>query len=93
MHDTWKSKKLWFSVFCIASAFGFAVLAATVMPNLGKFFDGFTSVLEFAAGAYLSGNVVNKFVATKAPPAAEVTVPPAAPKAKSVPPGGPRIPE
>jgi len=92
MHDTWKSKKLWFSVFVIACAFGFAVLAATVMPNLGKFFDGFTSVLEFAAGAYLSGNVANKFVAGKVAPVAEAPAAPA-PKAKPVPPGGPHVPE
>lgn len=89
MHDTWKSKKLWFSVGVILIAFIYAILAATVIPNLGALYDNFTGILEFIAGAYLTGNVANKLVIAKANPG---TAPAAKPPAK-VPPGGPKPPD
>lgn len=94
MHDTWKSKKLWFSVGVIGVAFVFAVLAATLMPKLEPMYSAFLGILEFTAGAYLTGNVANKLVIAKANPGTVVESKPA-PKApaKPVPPGGPKVPD
>lgn len=89
MHDTWKSKKLWFSIGVIAMAFIYAILASTIIPNMGSYYENFTGILEFIAGAYLTGNVANKFVVGKASTAAlESAKPPA-----KVPPGGPKVPD
>jgi len=97
MHDTWKSKKLWFAVGVIVFAFAFAVLSATVTPTLAPMFEQFCGVLEFVSAAYLTGNVANKFVAAKAGAAvAEAPAPKVATSKKALeatPPGGPRIPE
>ena len=94
MHDTWTSKKLWFSVGVILLAFTYALLAASLLPNLAHLFDAFTGILEFIAGAYLTGNVANKLVIAKANAG---TVPdpkaPAKPAAKPVAPGGPKVPD
>lgn len=73
MHDTWKSKKLWFAVFAIGLAFLFPVLAAWRLPEMGEYYKDFKDFLEFIVGAYLSGNVANKLVIAKANPG---TVPP-----------------
>ena len=93
MHDTWKSKKLWFSVGIIAIAFVYALLSATVVPNLGALYDNFTGILEFIAGAYLTGNVANKLVIAKANPGAVESKPTPKAPAKPVPPGGPKVPD
>lgn len=95
MHDTWASKKLWFAVGVIVIAFLYSVLAATVMPNMEHTYDAFMGILEFAAGAYLTGNVANKLVIAKANPGT-VPAPAAKPAAKKdpvVPPGGPHVPD
>lgn len=92
MHDTWKSKKLWFSIGVIALAFVYALLAATFVPNLGSYFDGFTGILEFIAGAYLTGNIANKFVVGKAGATVVDPKPAVKPPAKA-PPGGPKPPD
>jgi len=96
MHDTWKSKKLWFAVGVITIAFLYSVLAASVLPNMEHTYDAFMGILEFAAGAYLTGNVANKLVIAKANPGTlpepKAPVKPAAAPAKT-PPGGPHVPE
>ena len=74
MHDSWKSKKLWFSVGMVMMAFVYAVLGATIMPNLLKFYENFTGILEFFGGAFLLGNLGNKFIISKSNP--EVVNPP-----------------
>ena len=84
MHDTWKSKKLWFSVGVIATALVYAILSATFIPNLGSYYDSFTGTLQFITGVYLTGNVANKLVIAKSNPG-KIT-----PKA---PPGGPKVPD
>src|SRR5574343_238142 len=96
MHDTWKSKKLWFAIGVIVFAFAFAVLSATTMPTLAPMFEQFCSVLEFVSAAYLTGNVANKFVAGKVGAAAAAEAPKVAASKKALeaaPPGGPRVPE
>ena len=90
MHDTWKSKKLWFAVGVIGIGFVYALLASTFIGEMGKYYDSFTGLLEFIAGAYLTGNVANKLVIAKANPGTETK--PAKPPAK-VPPGGPKPPD
>ena len=92
MHDTWRSKKLWFSAGVIVVAFVYAILSATAMPNLGPLYDNFTGILEFIAGAYLTGNVANKLVIAKANPGTVESKPKPAAPAKT-PPGGPKVPE
>jgi hypothetical protein len=71
MHDTWLSKKLWFSVFCIVLAFSYALLSATILPKLESSYSVFTGVLEFIAAAYLTGNITNKMIVAKTVPVAE----------------------
>ena len=56
------SKKLWFAVGSVLIAFVYAVLAASKLPELKGMYDTFTSVLEFIAAAYLTGNIANKWV-------------------------------
>ena len=66
MHDTITSKKLWFAVGVCILAFAFCILASTKLPDMKSLFDGFTGILEFVTGAYLTGNIANKWVASKA---------------------------
>lgn len=66
MEDTLSSKKLWFSVGAVILTFIYCILAATKIPGLQESLSGFTGLLEFVVGAYLSGNVLNKAVATVA---------------------------
>lgn len=85
MYDSWKSKKLWFAIGAIVTAFLFAVLAASVLPRLEPMYAAFLGFLELVTGAYLTGNVANKLVIAKANPG---TV--AKPKTS---PGGPKVPD
>jgi hypothetical protein len=71
VHDTWLSKKLWFSVFCLVLVFSYALLSATILPKLESSYSVFTGALEFIAAAYLTGNITNKMVAARAVPVAE----------------------
>lgn len=89
MHDTWKSKKLWFAIGVIGIGFVYALLASTLIDGLGKYYDSFTGLLEFIAGAYLTGNVANKLVIAKANTG---TIDPKAAKPKASP-GGPKVPD
>jgi hypothetical protein len=90
MHDTWKSKKLWFAVGVIGAAFVYSILGASILPGLTHTYDGFVGVLEFAAGAYLTGNVANKLVIAKANPGTDKTEKKAPASAKA---GGPKVPD
>lgn len=85
--ESLSSKKLWFSVGCVAMAFLYAILAATVMPGLLELYKEFVGVLEFIAAAYLTGNVANKWVVGKVSSDTEK------PKAVKAPPGGPKVPD
>jgi 4-hydroxybenzoate polyprenyltransferase len=84
MEDTLTSKKLWFCVGAVVLTFIYCVLAATKMPGLKEQLSGFTGLLEFVVGAFLTGSLVNKGVvvaANKLAPKAAVKLPEGAAKA------------
>lgn len=68
MLDGYGSKKFLFAIGVCVLAFGYAVLAGTVMPSLKDMFGTFTSILEVVTAAYLTGNIANKWVAGKVDP-------------------------
>lgn len=63
MQDGPGSKKFLFSIGVCLLAFIYTLLAATKLPELKGLIDAFTGLLEFVTGAYLTGNIANKFVA------------------------------
>ena len=65
MRDGYGSKKFWFAIGVCLLAFVYAVLAATKLTELKPMFETFTGILEFVTGAYLTGNIANKWVAGK----------------------------
>lgn len=69
MRDGYGSKKFWFAIGVVAVGFIYAALAATLMPELKPMFETYSGILEFVTGAYLVGNVANKWVAGKVEPA------------------------
>jgi len=70
MLDGYGSKKFLFAIGVCILAFGYAVLAATGLPNLKEMFSTFVGILEVVTAAYLTGNIANKWVAAKADPTA-----------------------
>lgn len=70
MRDGYGSKKFWFAIGVVVVGFAYAALAATLMPEMKPMFETFSGILEFVTGAYLVGNVANKWVAGKVEPVA-----------------------
>lgn len=68
MRDGYGSKKFWFAIGVVLVGFAYAVLAATIVPELKPMFETYSGILEFVTGAYLVGNVANKWVVGKAEP-------------------------
>lgn len=60
------SKKLWFSVFAISIAFVFAFVAAKYVLTMVPMYETFSGTVIAITAAYLTGNVVNKLVLSKA---------------------------
>jgi hypothetical protein len=67
----WKSKKLWFAAGAIASIFVGAVLAAFLAP-IAPLYGDMVGGIVAVTGLFLTGNVANKWVGTKAPMEASV---------------------
>lgn len=65
MRDGIGSKKFWFAIGVCLLAFVYAIIAAFKLPELKTMFDTFTGILEFVTGAYLTGNIANKWVSGK----------------------------
>ena len=57
----WKSRKLWFSVFCIGALAAVGVLAAW-LPEIGGLYPVFVGGVTGIAGLYLGSNVATKHV-------------------------------
>ena len=84
--DAWKdggskSRKLWFSVFCVAVLFVGMAFIAYHEAAIGLY-DTFVGGVVGLAGIYLAGNVGSKLMATKLPPPAPTKTPPSPTKAK-----------
>lgn len=71
MEDGLSSKKFWFSIGVVLLAFVYALLAASSYPALEGMFGVFTGFLEVVTGAYLIGNLGNKYIVSKMQPMVE----------------------
>lgn len=60
------SKKLWFSVFAVAMGFVFAYISAKHVPTMIPMYETFAGILIAVTAAYLTGNIANKLVLSKA---------------------------
>lgn len=60
----YKSRKLWLAFFSIAIIFAGGV-CASFWPGFSAIYTTFVNGVEVIAAAYFTGNVANKFVATK----------------------------
>lgn len=76
-HSGWKSRKLWFSVFCVLMIAVCAIAAMHVeSPTVHLIFEVSVGGIVAVAGLFLTGNVAGKWVgirgsgATNPPPAA-----------------------
>ena len=56
------SRKLWFTIFAVFSAFLFPVVAVWKLPTLLPLYQEFCSTLIALTGLYLVGNVGSKYV-------------------------------
>lgn len=63
--DGYKSRKLWFSVGAIGSAFAFAFLAGWKFPAMIPMFSEFNTTLIAITGIFIGGNIGNKYVYAK----------------------------
>lgn len=79
MRDGYGSKKFWFAIGVCLLGFVYCLIAVHTTELKGMF-DGFTGLLEFVTGAYLTGNIANKWVVGKAESDMAKVVPPAKPK-------------
>jgi hypothetical protein len=77
-----KSRKLWFSVFAITTLFIGALLAGKFPPFAALYGDLVGGIVGIA-GLYLTGNIAQKWVGTKAP--METKAEPAKPGKKTQP--------
>lgn len=76
MKESIASKKLWFTVGVVAVGFAYAVIAAIWLHEMQSMFETFCGLLEFCTGAYVLGNVGNKWVLGRATVAPKKAKPP-----------------
>lgn len=62
MRESVSSKKFLFAIGAVLTAFVYAVLAAWCLPALEPMYATFCGILEVVTGAYIVGNVGNKWV-------------------------------
>lgn len=66
MRESASSKKFLFAIGACLIAFAYAVLAGSVLPHMAPMYETFCGILEVVTGAYIVGNVGNKWVLGKA---------------------------
>jgi hypothetical protein len=65
-HSGWKSRKLWFSVFCVLVIAAVAIVAIrTESPTVHLVFEVTVGGVVAIAGLFLAGNVTGKWVSVK----------------------------